>query len=155
MHSRLCACYILWVLLGWIGFLFMMLFIVYTSHVHAFSCIAHFFFLSCTLSSVVTLFLSSLSLLFSLLLMAPKKSVPSRNPICYGSSSSSFPPESLQFCDKKAWDDFFENFSDKAIHLECQVILSYFPDTPLPSVFSSWGWASLCEKPSRCPDVFI
>ena len=43
MHSRLCACYILWVLLGWIGFLSMMLFIVCTSHVHAFSCISHFF----------------------------------------------------------------------------------------------------------------
>ena len=41
------------------------------------------------------------------------------------------------------------------IHLECQVILSNFPDTPLPDAFSSQGWASLCEKPSRCPDVFI
>ena len=29
-----------------------------------------------------------------------------------------------------------------------------FPDTPLPSAISSREWASLCEKPSRCPDVF-
>ena len=33
--------------------------------------------------------------------------------------------------------------------------LSDFPKTPLLSAFSFRGWDSLCEKPSRCPDVFI
>ena len=64
--------------------------------------------------------------------MAPKKSVPSKNPIHHGSFSSSFPPNSVQFSDKKACNDFFENFSDQLIHSECKVILSNFPDTPLP-----------------------
>ena len=69
----------------------------------------------------------SLSLSFSLLLMAPKKSVPSKSPICRGSSSSSsFPPESLRFCDEKARDDFFENFFDQAIHSKRQVICLIF-----------------------------
>ena len=38
---------------------------------------------------------------------------------------------------------------------KCHVSLSDFLDTPLPSVFSSQGWASLCEIPKRCPSVFI
>ena len=41
------------------------------------------------------------------------------------------------------------------IHSERQVILSDFPHTPLPGAISSQGWASLCEKPSGCPNVFI
>ena len=91
--------------------------------------------------------------------MAPKKFVPSKNPIRCGSSSSSFPPNSIQFHDEKArndlaCNDFFENFSDQAIHSKHQFILSYFPNT-LPSAISSRGWAFLCEKPSRCPNVFI
>ena len=111
------------------------------------------FFSFICISFVRTLFLSfllslSLSLSFSLLLMAPKKSVPSKSPICHGSSSSSsFPPESLRFCDEKARDDFFENFYDQVIHSERQVILSNFSNTPLPCVLSSQEWASLREKP--------
>ena len=88
--------------------------------------------------------------------MAPKKSILSKNPICHGSFPSfSFPLDSLQFHDKKAWDDFFENFSDREVHSERQVILSNFPNTPLLDAFSSQGWVSLCEKPLSCPDVFI
>ena len=90
--------------------------------------------------------------------MASKKSIPSKKPISrYGSSSSSFPSilDSVRFHDEKAKQDFYDNLFDRAIHLEHQVILSNFPDTPLPSVFSSWGWASLCEIPKRCPGVFI
>ena len=88
--------------------------------------------------------------------MAPKKSVQSKNLIHRDSfSSSSFPSYSVQFLDEKAQDDFFKNFSDQAIHLECQVILSDFLNTPLPGAFSSRGWASLCEEPLRCPNVFI
>ena len=53
--------------------------------------------------------------------MAPKESVPSKNPIRHlnSSSSSSFAPfllDLVRFHDEKARDDFFENFSDRAIH---------------------------------------
>ena len=91
--------------------------------------------------------------------MAPKKFVPSKNPIrCRGSSSSSFAPsflDSVRFSDEKAKDSFFENFSDRMIHLKCRVILSDFPNTPLLGEFSFRGWASLYEIPKRCPGVFI
>ena len=92
--------------------------------------------------------------------MAPKNSIPSKNSIrCYGSSSSSSSvpsiPDSMRFHDEKARDDFFENFFEWGIHSECQVILSNFPDTTLPSAFSSRGWASSCEIPKRFPNVFI
>jgi len=50
--------------------------------------------------------------------MAPKKSVPSKNLIRHGSSSSSFPLDFVRFCDKKARADFSKNFSDRAIHSE-------------------------------------
>ena len=60
-----------------------------------------------------------------------------------------------RFHDEKAQDDFFENFSDRAIHSKRQVILFDFPDTLLPGDFSFQGWASLSEKPLMCPDMFI
>ena len=87
--------------------------------------------------------------------MALKKSISSKNTIHRGSSSSSFPFDSVQFHDEKERDDFFENFFDRVIHSERRVILSDFLETPLPSAFSSQGWASLFEKPSRCPEGFI
>ena len=84
-----------------------------------------FFFFLVPYVSIVTLSLSSslslslsLSLSFSLLIMAPKKFVPSKNPIRRGSSSFSFPLDSVQFHDEKARSDFFENFFDQAIHSE-------------------------------------
>ena len=56
----------------------------------------------------------SLSLSFSLLLVTPKKSIPSKNLIrrCGFSSSSSTPflPDSVQFRDEKAEDDFLRTF---------------------------------------------
>ena len=59
--------------------------------------------------------------------MAPKKSAPWKNPIsCHVSSSSSFLPSRDRFCDSKSQKDFNENFCDRAIHLECQVILFDF-----------------------------
>ena len=62
-----------------------------------------------------------LSLSFSLLVMAPKKSIPSKNPIHFGSySSSSAPSDFVWFRDEKAQDDYFENFSNRAIHSECR-----------------------------------
>ena len=41
------------------------------------------------------------------------------------------------------------------IHSEYHVVLFDFPNTSLLGVFSSQGWESLCEKPSRCPSMFI
>ena len=61
----------------------------------------------------------------------------------------------MRFRDEKVKDDFFENFFDQAIHSKRQVILSNFSNTSLPDAFSSRGWASPCEIPKRCPDVFI
>ena len=91
--------------------------------------------------------------------MAPKKSTPLKNPISYcGSSSfSSFPsiPDRVRFHDMDSQKDNVENFSDQAIHSECQVILPDFPNTPLLGAFSSRGWESLCDKPLRCPSMFI
>ena len=87
-------------------------------HYHALH--VYFFLLSYALPLAVILCLSSLSLslLISLLVMEPKKSVPSENLIRHDSSSSSFPSDSIWFCDEKARDDFFENFSNWVIHLE-------------------------------------
>ena len=92
-------------------------------HLHA----LHVLFPSfpCLKVSVVFL-LFSLSLSFSFLIMAPKKSIPSKIPIRRGSSSSSCPLESIRFRDEKARDDFFENFFDQAIHSKRQVICLIF-----------------------------
>ena len=90
--------------------------------------------------------------------MAPKKFVPSKNPISRrGSSSSSSPsvPDSIMFCDEKSQKYFYENFIDWAIHSKCQVLLSYFPDIPLLDAFSSRCCTSLCEIPKRCSDVLM
>ena len=86
--------------------------------------------------------------------MAPKKSIPSKNLTSRrGFSSSSSPSilDSVRFHDEKAKQDFYDNFSDWAIHSERQIILSNFLDTPLPSVLSYRGWASLGEIPKGVP----
>ena len=41
------------------------------------------------------------------------------------------------------------------IHSKCHVILSDFSDTLLPNLFRTWGWEFLCERPVKCPSVFI
>ena len=130
--------------------------------------LAHNMFMHCTsfFSSFLCLILLlcfSVSLLLSLgfIHMAPKRSIPSKNLIRRrDSSSSSYSfapslPDSVRFHDEKARDDFFKNFSNRAIHLERKVILSNFLDIPLPSAFISRGWASLCEIPKKCPIVLI
>ncbi|KAK9988639.1 hypothetical protein SO802_028878 [Lithocarpus litseifolius] len=85
--------------------------------------------------------------------MAPKKSAPSKNLISRrGSSSSSSLPsvtDRVRFFDVDSQKDFIENFCDRAIHSERQVILSDFPNTPLLGAFSFQGWESLYEKPLR------
>ena len=57
--------------------------------------------------------------------------------------------------DEQAQKYFLENFSRRGIHLECQVILSDFADTDLPSVIHSRGWESLCDIPVTCPFMLI
>ena len=87
-------------------------------HYHAFHLLLSFF------PMPYLLLVSSFSFLLSLvnfLSMAPKKSIPSKNFISFrGSSSSSSPsvPNSVRFHDEKAKEDFYENFSNRAIHLE-------------------------------------
>ena len=91
--------------------------------------------------------------------MAPKahKSTPARNPFQGSRSSSSDPPVPLhiQFRDENARKDFSEIFQKRGIHLERQVILLDFTDTPLPAVIQTLGWESLLKRPLRCPIVFI
>ena len=128
----------------WIGFLPMMQFSLACNmfmHCHA----LHFilFFFPMPYSPAVCVCVSLSLSRFSFLLMAPKKSVPSKNSIrrCGPSSSSSAPslPNFVRFHDEKAKDDFFENFSNWVIHSERQVILSNFSDTSLPDEFRSRG----------------
>ena len=86
-----------------------------TTHVHALHVLIPSFL---HLNVFVVFLFFSLSLLFGLLIMVSKKFVPSKNQIRHGSSSSSFPPNSIRFRDEKARADFSKNFSDRAIHSE-------------------------------------
>ena len=100
----------------------------------------------------------SLSLfLLNSLRMAPKcKCAPSRNPLRSGASSSSDPtPCHVRFRDDKARQDFSENFSKCSIHSKCQVILSDFSDTDLPTVINSQGQESFYDILINCPSVII
>ena len=92
-------------------------------------------------------------LLFTLVVsMAPKrKSVPSRNPLHSGTSSSSH----IRFRDENARKNFLENFSRRGVHSECRVILANFADTDLPTVIHSQGWESLCDVLVTCLTVLI
>ena len=135
------------------------------SHVHAFSCIRTFnceyFDISTTwyFSDCLPLFLSFSPSYVSCVMAPKRKSTPSQNPLPSGASSSSIPsnptPSSVKFHDEKAKSDFFENFSRCSIHSKCQVILSNFSDTDLPTVIYSRGWESLCGTPIMCPSVII
>ena len=89
--------------------------------------------------------------------MAPKrKSTPAQNLLhCSASSSTDPSPSTVRFRDDIAFKAFSKNFSRQGIHSECQVILSDFADTDLPSVIHSRGWESLCDTPVTCPLVLI
>ena len=103
-------------------------------------------------------FLSLLLFLFMLVVStAPKcKSTLARNPLRSGASSSSDPsPSHIRFRDDDAFKAFSENFSRRGIHTECQVVLSDFANTDLPSVIHSRGWESLCDVSVTCPLVLI
>ena len=89
--------------------------------------------------------------------MTPKrKSTPAWNPFRSDASSSFDPTLShIRFRDDDAFKSFSENFSRRGIHSECQVILTDFADTDLPSVIHSRGWESLCDIPVTCPLMLI
>ena len=107
--------------------------------------------------SMLVLFCLSLSFCLHLVCsVAPKsKFTPSRNPFRSGASSSNSTPSHVRFRDPKARKDFSENFSRHGIHLECQVILSYFSNTNLSNVIYSKGWKSLYGIPVTCNFVII
>ena len=89
--------------------------------------------------------------------MAPKrKPTPVWNPLPFVASSSSDPsPSNIRFRDDDAFKASLENLSRRGIHSECQVVLSNFANTDLPSVIHSRGWESLCDVPVTCPLVLI
>ena len=132
------------------------------SHVHAFPCIRSFYSLYLDLFLLLGTFLI-VSFSFSLFclcesaFMAPKcKSTPSWNPLCSRASTSFDPtPFFVRFRDEKAKSNFFDNFSQRGIHFECQVILSDFFDTNLPTIIHSREWESLCDVSVTCPSVLI
>ena len=132
------------------------------SHVHAFPTHTHLLFNIFGIIDIAWDF-SDCSLFLSLFLftlvvsMAPKrKSTPTRNAL-RSSASSSFDPSSsnVWFHDDDAFKAFSENFSRQGIHSECQVVLSDFADTDLPSVIHNRGWESLCDVPITCPLMLI
>ena len=130
------------------------------------SCISHAYVLSfqytwyiwCCLGPFWLSFLSPPLFLFTLVVsMASKrKSTLARNLLRFSASSSSDPsPSHVHFHDDDAFKAFSENFSRRSIHLECQVVLSDFADTDLPSLIHSRGWESLCDILVTCPLVLI
>ena len=131
------------------------------SNAHAFSCIHTLHSLYSYILTVLVLFCVSLSLPLSLVyisyVMALNcKSTPSRNPLRSGASTSFDPtPSPIRFSDDKAQQDFSENFSRRGVHSECQVILSDFSNTDLPTVIYNRGWKSLCDVLVICPFVLI
>ena len=117
------------------------------SHVHAFPLHTYLIFnifdiidIAWDFSNCSSLFLPLI--LFTLVVsMTPKrKSTPARNPLRSSASLSSDPsPSNVWFCDDDAFKAFLENFYRHDIHSECQVILSDFTDTDLPSVIHNRG----------------
>ena len=105
----------------------------------------------------MSLSFSSLFLVTLVVSMAPKcKSTPARNPLHFGASTSSdHAPLSLRFHNDDAHKAFMENFSRRGIHSKCQVILSHFADTDLPTVIHNREWESLCDEPVTCPLMLI
>ena len=127
-----------------------------------FPCIRTFFSIYLILLMLLRTFLIGFFFLplflFTLIVsMTPKrKSTPARNPLHSGASSSSdLSPSTVRFRDDDAFKAFLENFSRWGIHSECQVVLSDFADTDLPSVIHSRRWESLCDVSITCLLVLI
>ena len=133
------------------------------THVHAFPMHMYLLFNIFDIIDVVWDFsvCSSLFLLLFLFTLvvsmaSKRKSTPTWNPLHSDAFSSSDPsPSNVRFHDDDAFKAFLENFSRRDIHSKCQVILSDFADTNLPSVIHSRGWESLCDVPVTCPLMLI
>ena len=112
-------------------------------------------------SDCLPLFLSFSPSYVSCIMALKHKSTPPQNPLHSeaSSSSSSSPsdptPSHIRVHDEKAKSDFFENFSRRGIHSKCQVVLSDFSDTDLPTVIYNRGLESLCGTPVTWPSVII
>ena len=114
-------------------------------------------YFSTYISLSLSLSLSLSPLLWLVCSMAPKKAslfrpktllIPRHLPLI-------LPPSYVRFRDDKAYKDFSEYFSRCGIHSECQVVLSKFSDTDLPTVIYSGGWESLCGILVTCPSMII
>ena len=160
MHLAMCLNVENYVLLG-LDWVEPMIHFFCTSHILAFFMHTYPLLFYCWYFVVIFFFFLFLSLSPSLSLldrlhMAPKrKSTPSRNLLCSNTSSSDPTPTHVWFCDRKAHQDFLENFSKHGIHLERRVVLSDFSDIALPTIIHSQVWESLCEIPVRCPTVIM
>ena len=107
-------------------------------------------------SDCTSLFLPLFLFTLVVSMASKRKSTPARNPLRSSVSSSSDPsPSIVWFRDDDAFKAFSKNFSRWDIHSECQVVLSDFADTDLPSVIHSRGWESLCDVPITCPLMLI
>ena len=127
-----------------------------------FPCICTFFLIYLLylklLETFLIVFLFSPSLFVTLVVSMAhrRKSTPARNPLRSRASLSSEPTLShIRFRDDNAFKAFSENFSRRGIHSECQVVLSDFTDTDLPSVIHNRGWESLCDVSVTCPLMLI
>ena len=117
------------------------------SHVHAFSIHTYLIFnifdiidVAWDFSDCSPLFLPLILFMLVVSMASKRKSTPARNPLRSNASSSSDPsPFNVRFRDDDAFKAFLKNFSGQGIHSECQVILSDFADTDLPSVIHSRG----------------
>ena len=160
MHFR-CVFYMLkWcVLVGldWAeSIMFLMLHVTCSCIFHAYVPLFSIFLILIVFGAFLLVSLSLSFYLVSLRMTPKRKSTLSRNPFRSGASSSSDPtPSHVKFRDDKARQNFSENFSKHGIHLECQVILSDFSDTNLPTVINSRGRESLCDILISCLSVII
>ena len=119
------------------------------SYVHAFPMHTYLLFIICDIvvaawdfSDCFFFFFLPLFLFTLVVSMAPKrKSTPARNhPLRSSAFSSSDPlPSNVRIRDDDAFKAFLKNFFRQGIHSECQVILSDFTDTDLPSVIHNRG----------------
>ena len=78
-----------------------------------------------------------------------------RSVASFFASPSDSTPSHIRFHDDKARKDFSKNFSWRGFHLKCQVILSDFSNTDLPTIIYSEGQGSLCDILVTYPSVII
>ena len=132
-----------------------MMYLLCMSHVHAFSIHLYVFshiliIVNCFETFLIVFFSLPLLLVTLVMSMASKrKSTPARNTLHFGASSSfDHAPLSLRFRNDDAHKAFTENYSQRGIHSECQVILGQFADTDLPLSFTIGNRSLFVTSPS-------